>query len=626
MKRPLIVLKFGSSVLRTAADLPEAVHEIYRYSRNGFGVVAVVSAFEGVTDRLIAQAKALGADPAHDIGVSGLAALVASGERETAASLQIALSQAGIPANVVDPLAAGLRVRGNGISGPPVDLGVARFSPLLEKGRILIVPGFFGSDEEGGVCLLGRGGSDWTALFLAQRLQARCRLLKDTDGIYERDPNGEGDAPLCFERLNYEDALDLKAPVVQEAALRFALSHNQKFEVARTGSVFGTSIGPHATLLARRGEVLGRPLRVTLLGLGAVGRGVYEHLLRNAERFELVAIAVRHRARHEASGVPGHWLLSLDEALQIPTDVVVEAIGGVEPAGDALAGALRAGRHVVTANKSVMAARGPSLREIAEREGVRLSYSAAVGGVVPVIETLRALRGQVAKVEGVLNGTSNFVLDRLAAGASLGDAVAEAQTLGYSEADPSDDLSGLDAARKLVLVAREAFGVALEEEEIPRPEASALLEWRPERPGTVGRLVAGVWATDEGCEAKVELLSVDTSHPLAQCRGANNAIVITLRSGETIELRGRGAGRWPTAESVLGDLLELWRTHYSSGVETTSLWSEKEYVSKYPDAVQLRTSGDRGGDSRFFPSVREEAERLQQAVEGESSRLSGRRG
>ena len=126
MNKPLIVLKFGSSVLRTAADLPRAVHEVFRHSREGFGVVAVVSAFEGVTDRLIAQAKALGADPAHGVGVSGLAALVASGERETAASLLIALAQAGIEGNILDPLAAGLRVDGNGLEGSPVDLADPR--------------------------------------------------------------------------------------------------------------------------------------------------------------------------------------------------------------------------------------------------------------------------------------------------------------------------------------------------------------------------------------------------------------------------------------------------------------------------------------------------------------------
>jgi homoserine dehydrogenase len=559
VSKPIIVLKFGSSVLRSAADLPLAVHEIFRCWREGFGVVAVVSAFEGMTDRLIARAEALGADPAHDVGVSGLAALVASGERETAASLQIALSRAGVPANVLDPLAAGLRVDGNGLEGSPVDLAAARLRTLLERSRILVVPGFFGGDEEGGVSLLGRGGSDWTALFLAQRLSARCRLLKDTDGIYERDPRDAGEPPLRFARLSYADALALHAPVVQEAALRFALAHSQPFEVARIGSVFGTTVGHHPTLVPRQGDVERRPLRVTLLGLGAVGRGVYEHLLRQRERFEIVAVAVRHRARHEASGVPGDLLVSLDEAIEVPSDIVVEAIGGTGAAGDALVRVLSAGRHVVTANKAVIAARDPALRAIAEREGARISFSAAVGGVVPVLETLRGLRTPVAKIEGVLNGTSNFVLDRLAEGATLDQAVAEARTLGYAEADPTDDLSGLDAARKLALLAREAFGEALDAEEIPRPGAQAVTAWLPLGDGRVGRQVASVQATGKRCAATVELTTVDPAHPFFRCRGADNAVVITLRSGETIELRGRGAGRWPTAESVVGDLLELWR-------------------------------------------------------------------
>lgn len=579
MSKPTIVLKFGSSVLRTAADLPQAVHEIFRYAREGFGVVAVVSAFEGVTDRLIEQAKALGADPAHEVGICGLASLVASGERETAASLHIALSQAGLEANVVDPLAIGLRVDGNGIEGAPVGLDVARLTSLLEKGRVVVVPGFFGTDGEGGVSLLGRGGSDWTALFLAQRLGARCRLLKDTDGIYERDPNSAGDPPLRFERLNYEDALALHAPVVQEAALRFALSHSQTFEVAGIGSVFGTSVGHHATLLPKRGDASGRPLRVVLLGLGAVGRGVYEHLLRQKDRFEIVAIAVRDRARHEASGVPAAWLCPLEEALAVPGDVVVEAIGGVREAGDALLEALRHGRHVITANKAVIAARGRDLRAMAEQEGARLSYSAAVGGVVPVIETLRGLRGQVSKVEGVLNGTSNFVLDRLTAGEGIEAAVAEARHLGYAEADPTDDLSGEDAARKLALIAYEGFGAVLDAEAIPVPGASAMRSWRGGPGQPVGRQIASVRRAGEGCDARVELRPVDARDPLVSCRGASNAVVITLRSGRTIELRGRGAGRWPTAESVLGDLLELSRDRHHRLYRRGGILGEFEAVA-----------------------------------------------
>lgn len=566
MTRPLIVLKFGSSVLRTAADLPSAVHEIYRYSRDGFDVAAVVSAFDGVTDRLLSRARALGADTSLGIGVSGLAALVASGERESAASLQIALAQAGIPASVLDPLAAGLRVDGDGLAGEPVDLSVARCRAVLEKGRILIVPGFFGADEDGEVSLLGRGGSDWTALFLAQRLGGRCRLLKDTEGIFEHDPNREGEPPLRFERLSYEDALALHAPVVQEAALRFAYAHGQTFEVARTGSIEGTTIGHHATRLARPAGPTAPPLRVILLGLGAVGRGVYDHLRRQPESFEIVAIAVRDRAKHEANGVPGELLRPLDAALRAPADIVVEAIGGVETAGEALARALRAGLHVVTANKAVIAARGAELTEIAEREDVRLAYSAAVGGVLPVIETVRRLRGRIASVEGVLNGTSNFVLDRLAQGDSLDAAVSEAQRLGYAEADPTDDLSGLDAARKLTLIAREAFGAELTAEDIARPGVAAL-ETRADqvvRAETPTRMIARVHATgaNEGI-ASVALTEVGATHPLASCRGADNTVVIRLRNGDEVALRGRGAGRWPTAESVLGDLLELRRARAS---------------------------------------------------------------
>lgn len=560
MKKPLIVLKFGSSVLRTAADLPLAVHEIHRCTRDGFGVVAVVSAFEGVTDRLFARAKALGADPAREVGISGLAALVASGERETAASLQIALSRSGIEANVLDPLAIGLRVLGSGTEGAPVDLGVATCASLLNRGRVLVLPGFFGSDEEGGVSLLGRGGSDWTALFLAQKLSARCRLLKDTDGIYEHDPNQGGRAPLRFTQLSFEDALALHAPVVQEAALQFARSHRQPFEVSRIGSVLGTTVGLHSTQLAQRGDLERPRLRVALLGLGAVGRGVYEHLRGNADRFEIVAIAVRDRARHEASGVPGNLLSSLQEALDTPSDIVVEAIGGVEEAGTVLTQALETGRHVVTANKAVIATHGPSLRSLAARHERQLSYSAAVGGVVPIIETLRGLRSPVLSVEGVLNGTSNFVLGLLADGGSLEDALSEARALEYAEADPSDDLSGLDAARKLTLIANEAFGLTLKAEDIPRPDTDHVAKWRPRGQGKVGRQVASIKLADEKCRARVELVAVSDRHPLAECRGASNAVLITLRNGQAIRLQGRGAGRWPTAESVMGDLLELWRT------------------------------------------------------------------
>lgn len=263
--------------------------------------------------------------------------------------------------------------------------------------------------------------------------------------------------------------------------------------------------------------------------------------------------------------------------MNVPADVVVEAIGGVEEAGEALALALKSSRHVISANKAVIAAKGKELEERAEIEGVFLSYSAAVGGVVPVLETIAGLREPVTRIEGVLNGTSNFVLDRLAQGASISDAVTEAQDLGYAEADPEDDLSGLDAARKLTLLARHAFGADLPAEVIPRPGRAAIETWRPSTAGPLARLIACVESDDKGgATASIDLVPVGLDHPLAQCRGANNALVITLRGGRTITLWGRGAGRWPTSESVVGDLLELWRTLQRQPDRSSSVIGEFE--------------------------------------------------
>ena len=576
MSSKRIVLKFGSSVLRTSDDLPGAVHEIFRYVRDGFRVVAVVSAFEGVTDRLLAKGRELGADPDHDVGIGGLAALVASGERETAAALQIALSRSGLDACVLDPIAAGLRVEGNGLEGAPIDLAVARFERLFDRGRIVIVPGFFGADEDDGPSLLGRGGSDWTAIFVAQRLGGTCRLLKDTDGIYERDPNAVADAPaLRFERLSYEDAVALDAPVVQKAALDFARAHRQAFEVAKLASTLGTTVGSHSTFVARRSEAKRAPIRVALLGLGAVGRGVFEHLSRDREKFDVVAIAVRDRDKHLIAGAPASLICSLDEALARPFDLLVEAIGGVDAPARALRFALGSGRHAVTANKAVIASIGPELRELATREGAHLAFSAAVGGVVPVIETLRAIKSPVEHVEGILNGTSNYVLERLAAGDTAAVAIAEARRLGYAEPDPGDDLSGLDVARKLTLIAREAFGadVALERIELP---AASVADWNaPARKG-IPRLIGRVEATVNGASASVRLVEVGNDHPFASCRGADNVVIITLRGGQTVELRGRGASRWPTAESVIGDVLRIWRERESPVERKAAILGEFE--------------------------------------------------
>lgn len=306
------------------------------------------------------------------------------------------------------------------------------------------------------------------------------------------------------------------------------------------------------------------PLRVALLGCGTVGGGVLSRLLALPEQFEIAGVAVRDRAKPRL-GDPPAQLFGTDwrALLARPADVLVELAGGHEPAVSAIRAALAAGRHVVTANKALLARDGGALERLAASRGVSLRYSAAVGGALPALEAVRraARHGRVRAVSGVLNGTTTFVLDRLAGGSSLVDAVAAAIAAGYAEADPTLDLDGTDAAQKLCLLARAAWGVA------PRPERvmvrgigalPAEVFTAAREQGRVVRLVATCVRTRRRLTARVEPVALAADDPLA-VTGAGNALRVDCDGGESIQLAAQGAGRWPTTEAVMADLFDLWR-------------------------------------------------------------------
>lgn len=289
-----------------------------------------------------------------------------------------------------------------------------------------------------------------------------------------------------------------------------------------------------------------RKLRVALLGHGTVGTGLYRRLQELPDHFAVTAIAVRDVQKAERNGAPARLLHNdCRLALQRPCDAVVELIGGTLPAAQLIESSLRAGRHVVTANKAVIAGRGPYLESLARDAGVRLLYSASVGGALPALETLQRLAGRVVSFSGVLNATSNYVLDRMAAGASLREAVAEAQSAGYAEADPRLDLDGTDAAQKLAILARAAFGQA------PQRLFQQGIEQVRDARGV--RLVA----TCDARSAEVRPRALPARHPLASTAGAENRLLVELRDAPALLLSATGAGRWPTAEAVLADLYDL---------------------------------------------------------------------
>jgi homoserine dehydrogenase len=241
-----IVLKFGSSVLRSEDELPRAVAEIARHRDLGRAVVAVVSAIGKTTDVLLEKAHRISRAPEP----SALALMVATGEDVAAAFLTMALENAGLPVALMEPVGIGLKCEGPPLDAVPCGLDAELVRRALQGGRVGVVPGFYGRGPDGKIYLLGRGGSDLTALHLAHSLSAACRLLKDVDGVYDGDPAHPGAAARRYAELSYDDALRLQARVVQAKALRFAREHGIVFEVAAPGSDRVTRVGPFATRLA----------------------------------------------------------------------------------------------------------------------------------------------------------------------------------------------------------------------------------------------------------------------------------------------------------------------------------------------------------------------------------------
>jgi homoserine dehydrogenase len=570
---PITVLKFGSSVLPDEDHLTTAVHEIYRWVRLGHRVVAVVSALGGTTDQLIEHAGGYSSTP----DAVSLAALLATGEARAVALLGLALDRAGIRSTVLDAGAVGLRTRGPILDARAEELDAATIRRALDDRPVVVIPGFIGRDESGRTTLLGRGGSDLTALFIARKLNAdQVRLLKDVDGLYDRDPaSARGAQARKFATATWEDVLSLEEGIVQHKAVRFARDHGLSFVVAQAGSLEGTSVGPGPSRFDRSLETDHAPLRIGLLGLGTVGRGVFALASKHPDLLRVVGILVtdpeKHAARSGETGVPP-GLLTADprRVLETPADVIIEAIGGIDPATEFIEAALGSGRHVVTANKAVIAAHGDRLQELARRRGVKLLYSAAVGGAVPIIETISRLaeRATIESVEAVLNGTTNFILDRLGDGVAFDDAVRIARSLGFAEADPTADLDGLDAANKLVILAREAFAERLALDRINITGIRGVLRDEivaTRKAGGAVRLVARLVSSGRYLHASISPRHLAPDHPLASVKDEENKAVIRLGSGRVEEVHGKGAGRWPTSEAVLADLFDLVRLCRPSG-------------------------------------------------------------
>jgi homoserine dehydrogenase len=308
---------------------------------------------------------------------------------------------------------------------------------------------------------------------------------------------------------------------------------------------------------AARRTTTWRPVtfRVGLLGHGTVGSKFHELLDERAD-----AIEAATGVRPELSGVLTRSQGDFDDVLE-RSDLIVELIGGVEPAREYVLKAMAAGKHVVTANKQVLSQHGEEVYEAARRAGVQLRFEAAVGGVVPVIrvihETLAA--AHIERVHGIVNGTTNFILSEMArTGASYEEALAEAQRLGYAEADPTEDVTGKDAAAKMAILARLAFNAPVRLDQVPYEGIEHLtsddIEYAKEL-GLSLKLVGSAERVDGGVYVRVYPAFLYGEHPLAAVSGPFNAVTIESPAITEITLSGPGAGGSQTASAVLGDVI-----------------------------------------------------------------------
>jgi homoserine dehydrogenase len=558
---PVVVLKFGSSVLAGPKDLAGAVDEVYRRLRLGSSVLAVISAFAGDTDRLIARATmTLGEDAAPE----AIAAFVATGEVQSAALLVGALLRAGIAARQVDPREIQLRVAGSLLEADPMSVNPNALRELWELHTTLVLPGFFGIDTRGRVALLGRGGSDLSALYLANAFKAECHLIKDVPGVFDRDPAKDPGAARRYALIPWHAAAEVAGPLIQPKALEFAAQHRIPFSVGRANGMLETRIADVPAPVYGAANEKQAPLKVALLGFGTVGGGVYERLVSQPELFNLVVVVTRRPAKAVARGLPVSLACAdLDRALSSDIDLVIECIGGVEAAGAIIKESLALGKTVVSANKAAIAAHWPKFVSFTSGPQRRLWFSAAVGGAVPVLEILTELGDQVQEVRGVISSTCNHVLDAMSRGGTLEAAVNAAQAAGFAEADPSRDLGGMDAADKLRLIIHTAFGAPFPIAPLSTRGIRGYLVCDETR---LWRQVSRVVKVDGTLSMSVAPERVLRNSFLGQARGAENRLEIALKDGRVLHLMGQGAGRWPTTTAVMADVLEVVRRRRSASL------------------------------------------------------------
>lgn len=549
MPVPVIVLNFGHSVLNTLEDYTQAASEIYRHYRQGQNVVAVTSAQGDQTDVLMAEARRIGPEGS----AKNLPELLQLGERRSAALLALALERIGAPAFVRQARDLGLTAEGSFTGARLTGLNTPQLLQDLKDHDIVVMPGFVAIGEKDRAVLLGDGGADLTALYVADQLGVEAVLLKDVNGIYEVDPKSNPKAKR-YEAISWDDATRVAGPLIAPRALGFARKNEVPFRVGTPGLPSYTRVGPATG--AMKAAPSPRKLKIAMMGLGVVGGGVFRRVKAHPKQFEMAKIMVRSPDKYIDQGYDPDLLATDFEAIiEAKPDVFIDVSGGVEPALSHTKAMLASGVHIVSANKQAIAAGGQELLDFAAAHDAQLRFSSAAGGGMPVLEMCLREAGRITRVQALLNGTTNFMLDEIGKGRPYAEVLKEAQDKGFAEADPTADVGGADAAAKIRLIALLAFGETILLDDIP---CDSIENFAPNAPAKgAWKRVASIWKDRTGFATALELKDLSKNNFLAQAEGEEAHAIFDFDDGDQYRIRGKGAGRWPTTESVMADLFDI---------------------------------------------------------------------
>ena len=316
-------------------------------------------------------------------------------------------------------------------------------------------------------------------------------------------------------------------------------------------------------------------IKIGLIGLGTVGSGVFK-TLKNFDNVEVVKIAVR--SKNKKRNIEGlNDSIITDNAYDVVNDpdiqIVAELVGGVEPAYDLIKTAIKNGKHIVTANKELLAKHGEELFNFAEEHNKVVLYEAAIAGGIPLIMPIKTILAgnKINKIKAILNGTTNYILTKMdVQGASYNDVLKESQELGYAEADPTGDVEGFDAAYKITTLATIAFGKRVKFENVYREGITKISPEDMLAANEMGykiKLIASAEITEDNkADVRVHPMLISKSNPLAHIDYVTNAVTLTGHPVGSVTLSGPGAGEFPTASSVVGDILaiasEIGKTDY----------------------------------------------------------------